>query len=120
MKKIQLSRLLMITTIGLLAAFEGYWLNKLYHDEYRNLKKEVDVSFRDVMYQLQNRRLEKDTSIFVQTVPLKVFNRSSSIKKKGSETETVSSTHPRTFIYRTYTPGDQLKNIGTQVSGSEK
>ena len=68
MKKLQLSRVLMMATILLLAVFEGYWLNKLYHDEYRNLKREVDVNFRDAMYKLQRRRFERDTNLVDRTL----------------------------------------------------
>lgn len=60
----------MVATIILLAAFEGYWLNKLYHDEYSNLKKEVDVNFRDAMYKLQRRRFETDTNLVDRTIPV--------------------------------------------------
>ena len=62
MKNLRVPKILMITTIVLLAAFEGYWLHKLYADEYNSLKKEVDVTFRETVYKLQNQRFEKDST----------------------------------------------------------
>jgi signal transduction histidine kinase len=61
MKKLHLSRNLMIAAILLLAAFQGYWLLKLYTSEYNGLQKEVDVTFRETIYKLQKDRFEKDT-----------------------------------------------------------
>ena len=57
-------------TILLLAVFEGYWLNKLYQDEYKNLKKEVDISFRDAIYKLQQQRFETDTTLVTRFGPI--------------------------------------------------
>lgn len=118
MKKLQLSRLLMVVTIGLLAAFEGYWLNKLFNDEYRNLKKEVDVNFRDVMYKLQRRRFEKDTSIVAQTMPIQASYPISAPKNSLPASRKNSSKKATTFIYRTFTPGDEMKKINPGIIGS--
>lgn len=110
MKKVQLTLLLMMATVLLLAAFEGYWLHKLYKDEYDGLRKEVDVSFRETMNKLQLGRFEKDTAlvgeVFTTTVTSKKNNTSfqpDKISKKGIE--------PATFIHRTIHPSDVLKNI---------
>jgi two-component system, OmpR family, phosphate regulon sensor histidine kinase PhoR len=51
-------------TLLLIIGFEGYWLNKLYNDEVASLRREVDVSFRETMYQLQKQRFEKDSALF--------------------------------------------------------
>lgn len=61
MKKLHLSRNLMIAAILLLAVFQGYWLLKLYKSQYYGLQKEVDVTFRETIYKLQKNRFEKDT-----------------------------------------------------------
>lgn len=61
MKKLHLSRNLMIAAILLIVAFQAYWLRKQYNDEYSSLKKEVDVTFRETIYKLQKQRFEKDT-----------------------------------------------------------
>jgi signal transduction histidine kinase len=114
MKKQQLSRILMIATIVLLAAFEGYWLNKLYHDEYANLKKEVDVSFRDAMYKLQRRRFEKDTSIVAQNIPIPA-SYAESAKKILSGQKKDSSKTTTTFIYRTLPKGDPMKDLKPEM-----
>jgi two-component system phosphate regulon sensor histidine kinase PhoR len=46
------------------AAFQYYWINRLYYEERDGLKKEADVVFRDVLYKLQLQRFRDDTSIF--------------------------------------------------------
>ncbi|MEO8711701.1 MAG: HAMP domain-containing sensor histidine kinase, partial [Parafilimonas sp.] len=67
------SRLLMISTIVLIAAFQYYWINRLYKDEWQTLKKETDISFRDVVYKLQLQRFRKDTTIFKKGIPDNLF-----------------------------------------------
>ena len=88
MKKLHLSRNLMIAAILLLAAFQGYWLLKLYTSEYNGLQKEVDVTFRETIYKLQKNRFEKDTLLTnaltnaAFTIPAKInFTPSKKIKK---------------------------------------
>ncbi len=63
MNKLRVSRVLMIATILVLAAFEGYWLNKLYQDEYKGLNNGVEVAFRGAIDKLQRHLYEKDTSL---------------------------------------------------------
>lgn len=74
----------MISTIILIAAFQFYWLNRLYTDEWQNLKKESDVIFRDVVYRLQLQRFRNDTAIFKNDIPdnLFVFDVIDSVKEK--------------------------------------
>jgi two-component system phosphate regulon sensor histidine kinase PhoR len=66
MQKLSLSRNFMILAIVLLAAFQTYWLTKLYKDEFNSLKKEVDVTFRETIYKLQKQRFEKDSFLSQQ------------------------------------------------------
>lgn len=107
MKKVQLTLLLMIATILLLAAFEGYWLHKLYKDEYAGLRKEVDVSFRETMNKLQLGRFEKDTALVGE-----VFTTTVSSKKDPVVFQPVKrSPQPSTFVYRNVSPSDVLKQI---------
>ncbi len=54
----------MTVTILLIAVFQGYWLNKLYHEEEQNIRKTADVIFRESMYKLQADRFRGDTLIF--------------------------------------------------------
>lgn len=107
MKKVQLTLLLMIATILLLAAFEGYWLHKLYKDEYAGLRKEVDVSFRETMNKLQLGRFEKDTALVGE-----VFTTTVSSKKGAAIFQPAKkNTQPSTFVYRNISPSDVLKKI---------
>lgn len=64
MARLRLSRLLMITTIVLVAAFQYYWISKLYIEERDGLKKQAGVAFRDVVYKLQLQRFRNDSSVF--------------------------------------------------------
>lgn len=66
MQKPIISRNFMIVAILLLAAFQLYWLTKLYKDEYNSLKKEVDVTFRETIYKLQKQRFERDSFLAQQ------------------------------------------------------
>lgn len=107
MKKVQLTLLLMIATMLLLAAFEGYWLHKLYKDEYAGLRKEVDVSFRETMNKLQLGRFEKDTALVGE-----VFTTTVSPKKGATIFQPArKNTQPSTFVYRNISPSDVLKKI---------
>ncbi|MDB5229523.1 MAG: two-component sensor histidine kinase [Chitinophagaceae bacterium] len=47
----------MIVTIAIIAAFQGYWLNKLYNDEWNGLKKRTDVLLKETVQQLQTARI---------------------------------------------------------------
>lgn len=112
MKKLQLSLLLMMATVLLLAAFEGYWLHKLYKDEYAGLRKEVDVSFRETMNKLQLTRFEKDTALITQAVLLPPPG----AKATRSFVQTIQQdspkrTQPGNIVYKTISGPDVLKNI---------
>ncbi|MBL0881955.1 MAG: HAMP domain-containing histidine kinase [Chitinophagaceae bacterium] len=110
MKKVQLTLLLMMATVLLLAAFEGYWLHKLYKDEYDGLRKEVDVSFRETMNKLQLGRFEKDTALVGE-----VFTTTLTSKKNNTtfqpDVSVKKNTRPSTFVYRAIHPSDILKKI---------
>lgn len=51
--------MLMVLTIVGVAGFQGYWIRKLYAEEWNTLRKETDIAFRDVMYDLQVQRFHK-------------------------------------------------------------
>jgi signal transduction histidine kinase len=61
--KLKLSRVLLAAAILLIVAFQSYWLNKLYKDEWHGLKKETNGIFRDVIYNVQLQRFTRDTFI---------------------------------------------------------
>jgi len=63
----------MISTVLLIAAFQLYWINRLYKDEWQNLKKETDVLFRDVVYKLQLQRFRNDSTFFKNGMPDNLF-----------------------------------------------
>ena len=59
--------MLLIAAILLIVAFQGYWLNRLYREEWQGLKKETNGIFRDVVYNMQVERFKKDTLFFKNT-----------------------------------------------------
>lgn len=65
--KLRLAALLMIVTIAGVAAFQGYWILKLYSEEWNTLRRETDVAFRDAMYDLQLQRFHKGKLIVQDT-----------------------------------------------------
>ena len=107
MNRIQLSRVLMAATILLLAVFEGYWLNKLYQDEYKNLKKEVDISFRDAIYKLQQQRFETDTTLVTRFGAIE----SGKLVKKGTKNNTDNSVRAQSFYSSSSTSSVGLAKI---------
>ncbi|WP_431211544.1 hypothetical protein ACQ86N_37855 [Puia sp. P3] len=52
--------LMMLAIIGM-TVFQVYWFRKLYNEEWAELKKETEVTFRDVIYKLQFQRFQDDT-----------------------------------------------------------
>jgi two-component system phosphate regulon sensor histidine kinase PhoR len=60
-EKLRLSAILMVLAIIGVAVFQGYWINKLYNEEWNNLEKETDIALRDVVYKLQIQHFGKDT-----------------------------------------------------------
>lgn len=61
LNKLQLSRVLMIATIAIIACFQVYWLARLFQDERQGLKKEADVIFRESIYNLQMQQFKNDS-----------------------------------------------------------
>lgn len=112
MKKLKLSLLWMIGTVLLLAAFEGYWLRKLYKDEHAGLKKAVDVSFRETMSKLQLSRFEKDTALIAQTiaVPPEKANRTTTYNQR-IKLDNNKKNKPGNVIYQTITSPSEIRNI---------
>lgn len=59
----KLSRILLAAAILLIVAFQGYWLNKLYHEQWTVLQKDTDGILRDVVYDMQLARYKNDTLV---------------------------------------------------------
>ena len=50
MNKLKISRLMMIVTILLVVGFQGYWITRLYNDEWHNLQRESDFIFSGMSF----------------------------------------------------------------------
>lgn len=76
----------MLFAIVGIAVFQGYWFKNLYSLEWNELKRETDISFRDVLYKLQIQQFRKDSSFSGHSLPenLFVFNVLDSLKNKIS------------------------------------
>jgi two-component system phosphate regulon sensor histidine kinase PhoR len=64
MNKLRTARLLMTATIILIAAFQAYWMYRLFQEERSNFRKTADVVFRETLYRLQAERFTGDTLVF--------------------------------------------------------
>ncbi|HEX8331019.1 MAG TPA: HAMP domain-containing sensor histidine kinase [Segetibacter sp.] len=66
MKKLRLAQTMMIATIILIVGFQAFYITRLYSNEWKDLKKETDVLFRETVYKLQVARFKKDTTLFTR------------------------------------------------------
>jgi signal transduction histidine kinase len=71
--KLKMARLLMVTAILLITAFQSYWVIRLYREEREGIKKEANNIFRDVVYNLQAERFRKDSMVFRSTGGPNIF-----------------------------------------------
>ena len=85
--KLQISRFLLAAAILLIVAFQLYWLNRLYKEEWANLQKETNGIFRDVVYKMQVDRFKNDTLIFRKNggENLFVYNAVNALRKKATD-----------------------------------
>lgn len=100
----------MAATLLLLAAFEGYWLRKLYKDEYAGLRKEVDVSFRETMNKLQVGRFERDTALVGEVFTTTVSSKRTAFDSLGKK-QIKPPEKPASFVYHRIGSPDILKGI---------
>ncbi|MBS1661449.1 MAG: HAMP domain-containing histidine kinase [Bacteroidetes bacterium] len=56
----RLSAVLMLIAIIGIATFQCYWLKNQFSEEWMALKRETDLSFKDVVYRLQVQRFQRD------------------------------------------------------------
>ncbi len=89
MSRLQQSRIFLIAAILLIVAFQSYWLNRLYKEEYVRLEKETGTLFREVVYNLQVDRFKADTLIFKpKNGPnLFVYNAINALKRQTESTK---------------------------------
>ncbi len=78
---------MLVTAILLIVAFQWYWLNRLYKEEWQTLKKETNGIFRDVVYRMQVDRFKNDTLFFKQGTGenLFVYNAVNAIRKQTAD-----------------------------------
>src|SRR5688572_18009023 len=62
-KRLRISLVLMLISIGLLAAFQSWWLYKSYKEEQETLNIRTSLLFRETLYGLQAYKLKLDTNL---------------------------------------------------------
>ncbi len=79
----------MTATIVLIAAFQSYWLIRLFNDEKDRLKKTVDIAFRESIYKIREEKFRNDTLFFkgMPAPPPDVFMSDVMNDVSGSEKE---------------------------------
>jgi two-component system phosphate regulon sensor histidine kinase PhoR len=125
MKKLRLAQTMMIATIILIVGFQAFYITRLYSNEWKDLKKETDVLFRETVYKLQVARFKKDTTFFTKTLHTdsvklntdNVFNFQAmnvirNKKRKSPEQKKDSAANPKAFILTM--PADDLNH--TEIS----
>ena len=65
-KRLRISLVLMLISMGLLAAFQGWWLYKSYKEEKETLNIRTSLLFRETLYGLQASKLKLDTGLRVK------------------------------------------------------
>jgi two-component system phosphate regulon sensor histidine kinase PhoR len=73
MTKLRLSRVLLAAAILLIVAFQSYWINRLYREEWEGLKKETNGIFRDLVYRMQVDRFKNDSLLNKPNTPENLF-----------------------------------------------
>jgi two-component system, OmpR family, phosphate regulon sensor histidine kinase PhoR len=61
--RLRISLVLMVVSMVLLAAFQGWWLYKSYHEEKETLSIHTSILFRETLFRLQTAKLELDTNL---------------------------------------------------------
>lgn len=84
--RVNFSLVLMIATIGLVAAFQVYWLHMSVEEEKRNLRYRTNFLFRETVFELRSSKLKLDTSArFRYGLPPDVSRFAEAIRKKISD-----------------------------------
>ncbi|MDP3393423.1 cell wall metabolism sensor histidine kinase WalK [Sediminibacterium sp.] len=61
MNKLTISRLVMISAIAVIVAFQCYWINLIFQEEKERTLKQTDLLFKELVYTMQVNRFKADT-----------------------------------------------------------
>lgn len=64
MNKLTISRLVMISAIAVIVAFQCYWISLIYQEEKERTLKQADLLFKELVYIMQVNRFKADTLFF--------------------------------------------------------
>jgi len=90
----------MMVAIITIAAFQGYWLYKLYYEEYSNIQKQADVLLKQTVQQLQESTLKTDSN-FLQYVAQHNNSKKFEVKYDTIHKKLDTTSKPRIKIQRT-------------------
>lgn len=72
-RRLRTSAALMVLAIVGIAIFQAYWFKQLYGEEWTALKKETEITFRDVIYKLQLEHFQRDSGFSRQHIRNNLF-----------------------------------------------
>lgn len=64
MTKLTISRLVMISAIAVIVAFQCYWISLIFKDQKERTFKQTDLLFKELVYAMQVNRFKSDTLFF--------------------------------------------------------
>jgi two-component system phosphate regulon sensor histidine kinase PhoR len=111
MTKLRLSRVLLAAAILLIVAFQSYWINRLYREEWEGLKKETNGIFRDLVYRMQVERFKADSFLYNPNTGENLFkfnavnalrHQNEDLKKRKTGAAKTDSIDPAKTISRVY------------------
>ena len=116
--KLRLSAILMIFAIIGIGVFQGYWLKKLYSEEWTSLQKETNIAFRDAVYKLQWQRFRADTAFSRHHIPDNLFLMEALDKVRDSLSihDTAGKSQKMTIAVQTWV-GNDTGTLPPAVSG---
>jgi two-component system phosphate regulon sensor histidine kinase PhoR len=115
-RRLRVSATLMMLAIIGMTIFQVYWFKKLYGEEWTELKKETEITFRDVIYKLQLQRFQRYGGLSHQPIRnnLFLFNVLDSLKSRTIKTRTIglsSNVHPDTLKHPAIVPDTAVETI---------
>lgn len=102
---------LIALTITVIALFQAYWLKTVYNDNWKSLKRETDVLFRESVYKIQMQKFRRDTALYGSSAPGNLFM----FEAMNAMLKTKDTVGKRIVIKRSM----QGQNIQINVSGKD-
>jgi two-component system, OmpR family, phosphate regulon sensor histidine kinase PhoR len=114
MQKLQTARFLMVLCVLVITCFQVYWVVTLYRDKENALKKNMDIVFRETLYQLQVKRFRAD-SVFAGLPGGNLFmaDMAAMLHKRMEDTASSAQGAKKNFFISIDTKVDTVNSKGT-------